>query len=391
MRTRLTFLIRDLGYAGAQRQLVTLATGLPRDEFHISVLHFHPGPLEEELRSAGIKTVHVRKNGRWDLPAFFLRLLAAARTEQPDIVHSYLTESNVLGVLMKPFLRGARVVWGLRDSQTDAALWGFLGRLSFRLSRLLSHRADGIIANSAAGRDYYIAQGFPADRLTVIPNGIDVGRFAPDPDAGSRLRAAWRIAPETFLIGHVGRLNVMKDHATLLRATAMACDRHPDARLVCIGGGDPVYGAHLRRLAGELGLADKVSWQPARGDMTAAYNALDALVSSSSFGEGFPNVVAEAMSCGVPCVVTDVGDSAHLVGDACFAAPPSQPQALADALCRLLETDPAAMTELKARARARIVNTFSTPQLVRRTREALLQFARAGEPAPLRNCLNSHA
>jgi glycosyltransferase involved in cell wall biosynthesis len=391
MRTRLTFLIRDLGYAGAQRQLVGLATGLPREEFEISVLHFRSGPLEEELRAAGIKTVCVRKKGRWDLIGFFLRLVPAARAERPDILHAYLTESNVLSVLLKPFLRGAHIVWGLRDSQTDAGLWGLLGRLSFRLSRLLSRQADLIIANSAAGRDYYFSQGFSTEKIAVIPNGIDVDRFAPRPDARIELRSEWKIPPDDFLFGQVGRLNPMKDHATLLRAAALVCRTHPRARLVCVGDGDGGYAAELRRLADELGIADRMLWQPARRDMAAVYNACDALVSSSSFGEGFSNVVAEAMACGVPCVVTDVGDSARIVAHAGSTVPPSQPGAMAAAMVRLMETGPDGMAELKTRARARIVENFSTPHLVRRTRAALLQLGTSAQPAPLRDYLDSNA
>ncbi len=389
--TRLTFLIRDLGYGGAQRQLVALATGLPRDEFEVSVLHFYTGPLEKELRTAGIKTVKVCKNGRWDLIGFFIRLVRAARAERPDILHGYLTESNVMSVLLKPFLNGARIVWGLRDSQTDAGLWGVLGRLSFRLSCLLSHKADQIIANSAAGRSYYISQGFPAGKISVIPNGIAVDRFSPDSAAGFRLREEWQIVKENFLFGHVGRLNAMKDHATLLRATAVVCKMHPNARLVCIGGGNENYAKKMRQLAAELGITEKILWHQPRQNMAAVYSAINALVSSSSFGEGFSNVVAEAMSCGVPCVVTDVGDSAHIIANSRYTVPPSQPEALAGAMCRLIEADGTTMTELKMRVRAHIVENFAMPQLVRRTRDALSQLTGAEVSAPLHEYLNSNA
>lgn len=391
MRTRLTFLIRDLGYGGAQRQLAALAAGLSGNEFEISVLHFYPGPIEEELRAAGIKTVRVLKKGRRDLVGFFIRLAHAARAEKPDIFHSYLTESNVTSVLLKPFLRGARIVWGLRDSRTDAELWGLLGRLSFRLSRLLSRCADRIIANSESGRDYYISKGFPARKIRVIPNGIDVDRFVPDAVARLRMRSEWNLAQDDFVFGHVGRLNAMKDHATLLRGIAAVRRRHPNARLVCVGGGDRDYGFQMRQLAAELGVADKVLWVPPRSDMTAAYNAFDALASSSSFGEGFSNVVAEAMSCGVPCVVTDVGDSASVVGDTGFSVPPAQPGEMAAAMCRLIETDGAAMAELGARARARIVQNFSMQLLIHRSRAVLRQLAGTRRAEPLHECLNSNA
>lgn len=391
MRISLTFLIRDLGYGGAQRQMAALATGLPPDEFDVSVLHFHPGPLEEELRAAGVNTIRVRKNSRWDIAGFFFRLLRAARAQQPDILHSYLTESNVMSALLQPFLGGTRIVWGLRDSQTDSGLWGLLGRLSFQLSRLLSHRADQIIANSDAGRAYYTSQGYSAKKISVIPNGIDVDRFAPHLAAGARLRGEWNITRANFLFGHVGRLNVMKDHATLLRAAAIVCQAHPHARLVCVGGGDENYAAEMQRLSGELGIAEKILWLPPQRNMAEVYSAFDALVSSSSFGEGFSNVIAEAMSCGLPCVATDVGDSASILNDAECTVPPSQPDALAAAMIRLLETDAATLLKIKTQARRRIVENYSLPLLTRRTRQELLRLAAAEASVPLPNHVNSNA
>ena len=330
------------------------------------------------------------KRGRWDLAGFFIRLVRAVREVKPDILHGYLAESNLMTALLKPFVRGMKIIWGLRDSQTDAALYGGLGRLSFRLGTLLSGRADRIIANSASGRDYYRDHGYPRTKITVIPNGIDTERFAPDAKAGACVRAEWNLGNNAFVFGHVGRLSPMKDHATLLRAAEIVFHDHPRARLVCIGGGDENYAAGLRTLAGELGIPDKVLWLPPRPDMTPAYNAFDALVSSSSFGEGFSNVTAEAMACGVPCAATDVGDSAMIVNDARFTVPPMQPELLAAAMTRLISLDAGDLAHLTAHSRSRITQNFSTPHLIRRTREVLQELT-APQTAALHECLHSNA
>lgn len=389
MRTRLTFLIRDLGYGGAQRQLVALARGLDRSEFDVSVVHFYPGPLESELRSAGLVTRCAGKRHRWDLAGFMPRLVRNLRATRPHILHSYLAESNLLSVLLKPFLKDVRVVWGLRDSQTDAALWGVLGRLCFQLGRRLSHRADHLIANSRAGREYYGALGFPSDRISVVANGIDTLRFRPDPASGDQLRSQWNRAGDGLLIGLVGRLNPMKDHATFLRAAAQVSREPARVSFVCVGGGDAAYAAEMQELAATLGIADKVRWIAPQQDMSAAYNALDLLVSSSAFGEGFSNVVAEAMACGVPCVVTDVGDSAWIVGDTGCSVPPRQPEALAGAILRLLALDAPGRAELGRRARLRIETQFSLEQLVRRSSDILRNLAPATRSAPLQPCLEA--
>lgn len=378
---KIVFIIRDLNYGGAQRQLVTLACGLDRREFDVTVVHFYSGPLEGTLRHAGVRSVCVRKTRRWNLIGFFVRLAGCIRGLQPDLLHGYLTESNLMTVLLKPFCPRARIVWGVRDSQTDAPLWGVLAGWSFRLARLLSRFADRIIANSRSGRDYYAGLGYPAGRIAVIPNGIDTDRFRPDPAARESARHELGAAPEDFLFGIAGRLNPMKDHATFLRAAARAAAAVPAARFICLGDGPPAYVAGLRRLAGSLGVEPRVIWRSSRHDMEAFYNALDVLVSSSAFGEGFSNVIGEAMACGTSCVATDVGDARWIMGDAGFAVPVGDDDALAKAMVRVAQLPPAELLRLKQRARNRMVDQFTVAQLVARTRELLLDLCPEGAAA----------
>ena len=176
---KLAFIIRDLGHGGAQRQLSILTAGLVREGHEVSVLHFYGGPFEPSFREAGVKTICIGKKSRWDLLGFFFRLIKAARSVQPEVLHGYLAESNLMALFLKPFCGFPRVAWGVRDSQTDAHLWGTLGKLSFRLNCLLARFADVIICNSKAGRDYYLARSYPAHKTHVVPNGIDTERFQP--------------------------------------------------------------------------------------------------------------------------------------------------------------------------------------------------------------------
>lgn len=346
---RLAFIIRDLGAGGAQRQLATLAAGLQREGHEVSVLHFYGGQFEAALQAAGVRTVCVGKKGRWDLAGFFVRLVKAARAVRPEVLHGYLAEANLMALFLKPFCGLPKVVWGVRDSQTDAHLWGVLGKLSFRLNCLLARFADLILCNSKAGHEYYVAQGYPRGRMAVVPNGIDTERFQPP-------AVARKPQPER-VFGLVGRLSPMKDHATFLRAGALV----PDARFVIVGSGDEAYTQQMRELAEQLGIAQKVTWMPAREDMPAVYAGFDCLVNSSAFGEGFSNVIGEAMACGVPCITSDVGDSAWLVGDADRVFPPGDHVALAQRMRDLQPQNP----------RKRVVNEFSMERLIQRTERLL--------------------
>jgi|JI6StandDraft_1071083.scaffolds.fasta_scaffold00815_10 glycosyltransferase involved in cell wall biosynthesis len=351
--TRLTFLIRDLGHGGAQRQLVTLAKALAgQGSFTISVVHFYPGAFESELRAAGIQTVCIGKKHRWDLVGFFIRLITAMRALRPEVIHGYLHESNLMALLLKPLCGFPKIVWGIRDSQTDAATWGILGKLSFRLNCLLSGWADQIIANSRAGRDYYIGHGYPAAKFEVIPNGIDVERFQPTSRAehGS-----------TFAM--IGRLHPMKDHATFLRALAQV----PEAKVVIIGNGDAAYAEGLKQLANGLGITNRVEWQPARDDLASIYPTFDCLVSTSAYGEGFSNVIGEAMACGLPVITSDVGDSAWLVDNARWVFRAGDHTALAEKMRSFLALAPDQRSTLGQTNRQRIEQHFTISKMVEAT------------------------
>ncbi len=363
---KLALLIRDLGYAGAQRQLVAIAKGVDPRQIQATVFCFYGGPLKEELEAAGIRVVCLEKRHRWDMLGFLWRVIGALRQARPDVLYSFLAESNLLAVLIvRFFLPNTRLVWGLRDSETDAALYGWLGRLVFTLGRFFSRWPDLIIANSHSGARYYAIQGYPSENITVVPNGIDTARFQPNTEARAIIRAELGIRNDEVLFGIVGRLSPMKDYATFLRAAA-TLDNH--CRFLCIGAGSSEYAKEMQALANELGLAGRLIWSAPRSDMPQVFNALDALVSSSAFGEGFSNVTGEAMACGVPCIVTDVGDSAWLVGDAGLSVPPRQPEALAAAMRQFLELDCAT---LKLKARQRIEENFTVPTMVQRTTELL--------------------
>lgn len=373
-RVRLVFLIRSLQVGGAERQLVELAKGLDQTVFDVTVLCFYGGgEFSQELRTANIPVISLDKKGRWDIPVFLGRLLTELRKLRPDLLHSYMTGSNLVATLLKPALPATRVVWGIESAWLDYNQFNRVERLSSRLEALLSRFPDLIVFNSFAGRDLCVSAGFADSRTVVIHNGIDTKRFAPDTKSGARFRASCQIPEGALLIGVVGRLDPLKDHQTFLKAAARLAHTRPDARFACIGGGPEKYLHDLRILADELGLGDKVVWTGfILDDMPAAYNALD-ICCSSSYAEGTSNAIAEAMACGVPCVVTDVGDSKLIVGETGILVPPKNPEALSAAwiaMAERLSENP----QLPHAVRERIEVGLSLAALVRKTSESLLDL-----------------
>lgn len=352
---RLVFLIRDLGHGGAQRQLVTLASALARRPgWDVTVVHFYTGVFESELQAARVKTHCIGKRHRWDLLGFFLRLMKTMQVLRPQIIHGYLHESNLMALLLKPLTGFPKVVWGIRDSKTDADTWGILGKLSFRLNCLLSVYADRVIANSQAGKAYYVKQGYPEEAFAVVPNGIDTGLFSPTCHESKRPHGT------TFTL--IGRLHPIKDHATFLRALALV----PEARGRIIGEGDAAYTAGLKRLEQELNLETRLTWEPSRKDLAAVYPTLDCVVSTSEH-EGFSNVLAEAMACGVPVIASTVGDSAWLIGKEEWTFPAGSPEALAGRMRAFIGLSSEDRQQLGKHNRARIEQNFTVERMVDRT------------------------
>jgi glycosyltransferase involved in cell wall biosynthesis len=365
---KVVFLIRSLDRGGTERQLATVIPRLSKERFDVTVISFYQGgQFGAELGAKDVEVLILNKRGRWDIFHFFRRLLTELKAIRPDIIHSYLVEPNLVAAFIKPVFTSAKMVWGVRASKRDLTRHDWFVRMNFRLQALVSRFADLIILNSNEGRDDHLALGFPPERSVVIHSGVDTDEFCPDRQLGIPIRKKWEIDDGTVLIGVVGRFDPIKDHRTFVQAAALLSGDRTDCRFVFVGDGPADYVAGLRRLVAQSNLSDRVVWAGLRADMPAVYNALD-IACSSSVSEGFPNAIAEAMACGIPCVVTDVGDSALLVGETGIVVPPQNPLALAVGLRKSIEN-------LRAGSapdpRQRILNEFNVRRLVQRTEAAL--------------------
>ena len=207
----------------------------------------------------------------------------------------------------------------------------WISRWSYKAECRLSRFADKIIANSYAGLDYAVEHSFPKDKCVVVHNGIDTDKFSPNLVSRKTFRAKWEVHKDQILIGLIGRIDPMKGHEVFLQAAALLKSKNSKLRFVCVGDGDVSFKQKMHALATVLDLDDVVIWAGRHTDMLSVYNTLD-LLASSSFGEGFSNVIAEAMACDIPCVVTNVGDSALIIGDTGQLVEANNAQLLADAI-----------------------------------------------------------
>ncbi len=369
---RVVLLTRSLDSGGAERQLVALARSLNPADFSVTVVTYYAGgALASSLEDCPhVRLVSAGKRGRWDFVGFLWRMWKLVREARPHVIHSYMYGVNELALLLAYGLR-ARVVWGIRASGLDMTRYAWSVRLLAKTGAFLSARADAIIANSEAGRSYHIGLGYPARRFLVIPNGIDVEIYRRDASGRQRVRAEWGVSEDDVLIGIVARMDPMKDHDTFLRGAGTLASVERRLRFVVVGPGSAQELRRLETLANECRIAEQVIWAGARTDMAAVYSALDIATSSSAFGEGFSNSLAEAMACETVCVATDVGDARTVVGDTGEIVPPRQPAALAAAWHKVLRAAVEGRAERGRAARARIVDSFSTCALADRTGNVL--------------------
>ena len=366
-KINLSILTRSLGSGGAERQLIELVKRIDPEKFAISIFFFYSeGELLAELADIqNIDIIYLSKKSRWDFLGFIHKLNKQIRNKRSDILYGYLDVPNIFALFAGKMTR-VKIAFGLRSSHVDFSLYDWTASIVYRLEALLSHYSDLVIINSKTGFDYHRNNGFAHEKIRVIPNGIDTKRFRPDLQLREKTRLEWGIYEKHFLVGIVGRLDPIKGHATFLQMAAILVREYSQVRFVCVGDGTKTNKAEIRTAANGLGLGSDLVWAGNRTDMPAVYSALDVLV-SASYGEGFSNMICEAMSCEVPSVVTDVGDSAIIVGKTGKVVAPKDPQRMAGAVLELLMMSNDERANLGCQARKRIKSNYSLEKMVSST------------------------
>lgn len=353
--------ITGLHTGGAETQLATLAIANHKAGQRVAVISLiEGGAHRERLSMAGVPVADLGlSRGRWSLLAV-VKLARIIRALRPTAIQSWMYHADLLSVLgwmCAARWRASPLYWGVRCSDLDIARYGAPLARVVRLCAMLSRLPQAIVANAEAGRSVHQDLGYRARAFPVIDNGIDVDRYRPDAAAREAVREAYGIDPSAPLVGVVARVDPMKDYLTFIQAL----DRLPGVYAIAVG-----------ERTDSLPDVERLMRLGRRDDVQRLLAACDLVVSSSAFGEGFSNAIAEGMACGLPVVATDVGDNRRLVGDCGRIVAPRDPVALAEAIRDVLADDPQA---LGAKARQRVVERFSVARMV----EAFNRLHR-GEP-----------
>jgi glycosyltransferase involved in cell wall biosynthesis len=315
------------------------------------------GAIAERIRALGVRVDSLNMRRGVPNPLAFLRLVLMLRRERPEILQTWLYHSDLLGLFAAKLAGVPRVAWNIRCSTTDARYFtGMTGRVVRLLARL-SNRPDAVVVNSEAGRTIHQAMGYRPRRWEVIPNGFDLGIYRPDPKAYIEIRQDLGIASDAPVVGLVARFDSLKDHATFLRAARIFHDTDAAAHFVLAGWQVDWDNPALAKQIDDLKLRDVIHLLGERQDIPRLTAAFD-VATCSSTGEGFPNIVGEAMASGVPVVTTDVGDAALVVGNTGEIVPVGDAEGLAAGWSKIIGLSPDDRAELGTKARDRISSRF---------------------------------
>jgi glycosyltransferase involved in cell wall biosynthesis len=374
---KVLFVITGLGPSGgAERMLFRLARGMSAHFERRVVSLGSLGAVGEDLQRAGIEVHALGMKGLASAPAAIVRLSAIIRAYRPDVVNTWMYHADLIGGLASRLAGVRAIAWNIRNSDLSTAYSKASTRAVARLNATLSGRVPRLIlCCSEAARQIHVAQGYCADRFVVIPNGFDLGLYRPDPMAAASVRDELSIPRDAPLIGLIARWNPQKNHRGFVEAAAELMRRIQNAHFLLAGAGVTPDNLELSAWINSARIAERVHVLGLRTDIPRLTAALDVATSTSIFGEAFPNVLGEAMACGVPCVATDIGDSSYIIGDTGRVVRSNDAQALATAWEQLLRMPEGARRELGERARERVSINFDLGKVMRRYEQVFMQLA----------------
>ena len=360
-------IITTLGQAGAETMLCRIASGMDAARFENEIVSL-TGVLDlaESMQAIGVRVRTLGMKKRAPNPLLVMRLARWIRESKPDVIHTWMYHANMVGALAARLAVDVPVVWGIHHSALDPRIDNrrtiFVNRVCASLSRKFPAR---IVCCSQASLHIHKNLGYAAEKLEVVPNGFDLEQIKPDPAARASLREELGIPPDAIIVGIASRFHPNKDLQNFVRAAAQLHKRMPGIHFLLCGLNITWQNTQLVRWIEAAGIRDHCHLLGLRQDMPRLFAGMD-IATNASLSEAFPVAIGEAMACETPCVVTDVGDSALIVGETGLVVAPGDPQALAEACWKLIQGGRAVRQHLGIAARRRVQQHFALRVIVER-------------------------
>jgi glycosyltransferase involved in cell wall biosynthesis len=369
--------ITTLGPAGAETMLCRIAAGMDGTRFENEIVSLRDILDQAEgMRAIGVRVRTLGMKKSVPNPLLVMRLARWIRESKPDVIHTWMYHANMVGALAARLAGDVPVVWGIHhsapDPRVDKRRTVQINRICALMSRKFPAR---IVCCSEASLRFHKQLGYAAEKLELVPNGVDLEQFRPDPVARFSVREEVGIPTDALLIGMAARFHPQKDHRNFIQAAEQLHKQMPGVHFLLCGLNVTWQNTRLVEWIEAAGIRDCCHLLGVRRDVARLFAAMDLATTSSVSGEAFPVVVVEAMASRTPCVVTDVGDSALIVDKTGSVVAPRDPDALAEAWRKLIEAGPGVRHNLGMSARRRVQQHFALPVIVDRHQAIYAQVA----------------
>jgi len=359
-RKKIIHVITDLSVGGAEMMLYKLLSRMKHSAVKNEVISLTDiGVVGKKIQELGVPVRSLGMRKRVPNPVALLKLTYWFMQDPPRYVQTWMYHADFLGGLAAKMAGNIPVIWGIRQSYFDPSSSKkttiLIAKICAWLSRIIPVR---IICCSESSHQVHKQMGYSSKKMIVISNGFDLSAFKPDPSARLAVRKELGLSEETLIIGLIGRYDPVKDHSNFIHAAEHLSNIVPEVHFLLCGDGINWSNQDLVKCIKSTNIVDQFHLLGRRDDISKITAALD-IACNTSYSEGFPNVIGEAMACGVPCVVTDVGDSAFIVGNTGKVVPPRNPEALVDAWLELINMGPEGRRQLGESARRRIQDNFN--------------------------------
>lgn len=354
-------IITSLDVGGAERSLANLVLDLDRCKFNNIVISLKDlgfwGPI---LHKQGIEVIALNMQCTSNSLQGLITLWRVLRKIKPDYVQGWMYHANIVALLIGKLAGVPKIYWNIRCSLMDLSKYSFFTRVTFKLGKIFSKWPTGIINNSKNSIQEHIESGYINNNLIYIPNGFDIQIFKPNSHGYLQFREKYNLPKDCIIIGMIARFDPMKDHQTFIEAAGILAKENKNVYFVCAGKDVNKENVALQVAINKHDLQEKIILLGLQKNLHQLYPAFDYLAQTSIFGEGFPNVVAEAMACGVACFVTDVGDSLTVIGDCGHIIEKQDAKQIANTWQKVIQQN----NVNRDKIRARIVDYFSIEKCI---------------------------
>jgi len=369
MRIKVFHVITGLGDGGAEGVLYRLIQETLEDCDSMVISLSDMGKYGSLINDLGVKVVCLNmQRGKINLTGLF-SLYKFLKTFKPDVVQTWMHHADFVAGVLSYFLKVKSIYWNLRSAELHKKKTKKRTRMVVKACAMLSNYVPSKIV-SCSNRAISVSLGFGyANNFELIPNGCNTLLFSPDKSYRFEMRKGWNVLDDYFVIGMIARYDPQKDHANLIKSFAIISRKRNDVKLILAGSGVDYSNEELVSCINKEGVLEKVILLGQQSNIPKVMNGLDIHVLSSLYGEAFPNVLTEAMSCGIPCVATDIGDSMEIISDCGWTVEAGSCSKLSLAIIEAYQMkldSPKEWNELKLRCVNRVKNNFSLEKMVDR-------------------------